>query len=55
MEGYHQGGWWEGFVFSTFDDHISIYFPETPNEPPENFKVHQKDIDRGDPEVKRVR
>ena len=27
VDGWHEGGWWEGFVFSTFDDHISIFFP----------------------------
>lgn len=27
VEGWHEGGWWEGYVFDTFDDCISVIFP----------------------------
>ena len=27
VECLYEGGWWEGFVHCTYDDHITVFFP----------------------------
>ena len=34
MDGWYNGGWWEGYVHDTYDDCITVLFPGKARPPP---------------------